>query len=232
MFACALKPSPRSSPAKAMHPSPVCTAARAVRVDDGDLAVAGLRIGRELGCERLLRMLPVGQPVEQPRAVGGLGDDWVATAPTPARAHGTIGPTANQCDWTATPSSPVRGVAGDDRIGAAAHACESTVAVRRPPDLTTDRARAVLDRARAVPAGHVAAYSDLRPGGAALRGHRAARRAPTSAVPWHRIVRADGSLTQGERQAKLLDAEGVALTGDPRRVDVRLARWWSDVDPA
>ena len=51
-------------------------------------------------------------------------------------------------------------------------------------------------------------------------------------VPWHRVVRADGSLTQGERQARLLEAEGVPLTGDPRRVDARLARWWGDVDPA
>src|SRR5258705_4581274 len=30
-------------------------------------------------------------------------------APTPASAHATIGPTENQCDCTATPSSPVAG---------------------------------------------------------------------------------------------------------------------------
>ena len=34
-------------------------------------------------------------------------NDCVATAPTPASAHGTWEPTENQCDWTATPSSPV-----------------------------------------------------------------------------------------------------------------------------
>src|SRR5437588_2569407 len=33
----------------------------------------------------------------------------VATAPTPASAHGTICPTANQCDCTATPICPVCG---------------------------------------------------------------------------------------------------------------------------
>ena len=27
------------------------------------------------------------------------------------------------------------------------------------------------------------------------------------------------------------ELEDVPLTGDPRRVDVRLARWWGDVDP-
>src|SRR5579864_5585396 len=35
--------------------------------------------------------------------------DCVATAPTPASAHGTSPPTANQCDCTATPISPVVG---------------------------------------------------------------------------------------------------------------------------
>src|SRR5689334_20330482 len=34
-------------------------------------------------------------------------NDCVATAPTPASIHGTIGPTPNQCDCTATPRSPV-----------------------------------------------------------------------------------------------------------------------------
>src|ERR1041385_5979499 len=35
--------------------------------------------------------------------------DCVATAPTPASAHETSPPTANQCDCTATPISPVAG---------------------------------------------------------------------------------------------------------------------------
>jgi hypothetical protein len=34
---------------------------------------------------------------------------WVATAPTPARAHGTIEPTANMHVCTATPRAPVAG---------------------------------------------------------------------------------------------------------------------------
>src|ERR1700704_3911462 len=36
-------------------------------------------------------------------------NDCVATAPTPASAQGTSPPTANQCDCTATPISPVAG---------------------------------------------------------------------------------------------------------------------------
>src|SRR5215212_915571 len=35
--------------------------------------------------------------------------DCVATAPTPASAHAPFEPTENQCDWTATPISPVAG---------------------------------------------------------------------------------------------------------------------------
>src|SRR5262245_43539952 len=39
----------------------------------------------------------------------GSTNDWVATAPTPASAQGTIDPTENQWLWTATPRSPVAG---------------------------------------------------------------------------------------------------------------------------
>ena len=41
-------------------------------------------------------------------------------------------------------------------------------------------------------------------------------------VPWHRIVRADGSLAKGRRQRRLLMAEGVPFRGE--RVDMRVAR--------
>jgi alkylated DNA nucleotide flippase Atl1 len=41
-------------------------------------------------------------------------------------------------------------------------------------------------------------------------------------VPWHRVVRADGSVAMGARQLELLRSEGVPLRGD--RVDLRQAR--------
>jgi hypothetical protein len=41
--------------------------------------------------------------------LNGSTKDCVAMAPTPASAHGTNGPTENQCDCTATPSCPVSG---------------------------------------------------------------------------------------------------------------------------
>jgi alkylated DNA nucleotide flippase Atl1 len=88
-------------------------------------------------------------------------------------------------------------------------------------DIESPRARRVLERARATPAGFVRAYSDLdeaapRFAGAVL----AASHDPD--VPWHRIVRADGSLAKGERQRRLLEAEGIPFRGD--RVDMRAAR--------
>jgi alkylated DNA nucleotide flippase Atl1 len=46
-------------------------------------------------------------------------------------------------------------------------------------------------------------------------------------VPWQRVVRADGSLTQGARQRRLLEAEGVPFRGE--RVD--LEKCWFPVDP-
>lgn len=45
-------------------------------------------------------------------------------------------------------------------------------------------------------------------------------------VPWQRVVRADGSLAQGERQRRLLEREGVPFNGG--RVDMREA--WLPAD--
>ena len=41
-------------------------------------------------------------------------------------------------------------------------------------------------------------------------------------LPWHRIVRADGSLAKGRRQRRLLVREGVPFRGE--KVDMRVAR--------
>jgi alkylated DNA nucleotide flippase Atl1 len=43
-----------------------------------------------------------------------------------------------------------------------------------------------------------------------------------ASLPWHRIVRADGSLAKGERQRRLLVAEGVPFRSV--RVDMDIAR--------
>jgi alkylated DNA nucleotide flippase Atl1 len=82
-----------------------------------------------------------------------------------------------------------------------------------------ERAEEILRRVRSVPEGHVTTYGDLSPGAPRFAGTVLAR--CDEDVPWHRIVRADGSLAQGERQRRLLAAEGVPLNGE--RVDMREA---------
>ena len=85
----------------------------------------------------------------------------------------------------------------------------------------TERARRVLERVRATPEGFVRAYGDVSPGAPRFAGTVLAG-CDDPTVPWHRIVRADGSLAKGDRQRALLEAEGVPFRGS--RVDMRIAR--------
>lgn len=82
------------------------------------------------------------------------------------------------------------------------------------------RAEEVLRRVRSVPEGRVTTYGDLSPGSPRFAG-AVLSRTEASDVPWQRIVRADGSLAKGERQRRLLAAEGVPFRGE--RVDMREA---------
>jgi alkylated DNA nucleotide flippase Atl1 len=74
---------------------------------------------------------------------------------------------------------------------------------------------------RDVPEGFVRTYGDLEPGAPRFAGTVLAN-CDDPDVPWHRIVRADGSLAKGERQRRLLEAEGVPFRGE--RVDLRAVR--------
>jgi methylated-DNA-protein-cysteine methyltransferase related protein len=87
--------------------------------------------------------------------------------------------------------------------------------------MTDDRERQIIGRVRATPAGFVRTYGDVAPGAPRLAG-AVLHGCQDPAVPWHRIVRADGSLAKGARQRALLDAEGVPFRG--ARVDMRVAR--------
>ena len=73
---------------------------------------------------------------------------------------------------------------------------------------------------RLVPEGHVTTYGDLSPGAPRFAG-TVLSECDEPDVPWHRIVRADGSLAKGERQRRLLEAEDVPFRGE--RVDMREA---------
>jgi len=67
----------------------------------------------------------------------------------------------------------------------------------------------------------VRTYGDISPGAPRFAG-AVLSVCDDPAVPWHRIVRADGSLAKGERQRALLEAEGVPFCGG--RVDMRRVR--------
>ena len=82
------------------------------------------------------------------------------------------------------------------------------------------RAEEVLRRVRSVPEGRVTTYGDLSPGAPRFAG-TVLSDCHDPDIPWQRIVRADGSLAKGERQRRLLEAEGVPFRGD--RVDMREA---------
>lgn len=83
-----------------------------------------------------------------------------------------------------------------------------------------DRAARILARVRAIPPGFVRTYGDV--------DHRAPRLvgrvlATTSQdVPWHRVVRADGTVAKGEAQRARLRREGVPFRSG--RVDLAHAR--------
>ena len=78
----------------------------------------------------------------------------------------------------------------------------------------------IIERIRSIPPGSARAYSDIDPEAPRLVGRVLAT--THQDLPWHRVVRADGSIPKGKRQRDLLVKEGVPMRGD--RVDIRLER--------
>lgn len=85
----------------------------------------------------------------------------------------------------------------------------------------SSRAGRVLRRVRETPPGFVRTYGDVSPGAPRFAGTVLFANTDPD-LPWHRIVRADGSLAKGSRQRAMLEAEGVPFRGE--RVDMRVAR--------
>jgi methylated-DNA-protein-cysteine methyltransferase related protein len=82
----------------------------------------------------------------------------------------------------------------------------------------------IVERVRAIPEGFVRTYGDIDPRAPRLVGLVLSR---TNDLPWHRVVRADGSLAKGAGQRARLLREGVPMRGD--RVDLREARLPSEL---
>ncbi|HEV2311288.1 MAG TPA: MGMT family protein [Acidimicrobiia bacterium] len=88
------------------------------------------------------------------------------------------------------------------------------------PPAADDRAARVLAAVRAIPVGFVRTYGDIEPRAPRFVGHVLAT--TPDDVPWHRVVRADGSVAKGRRQLDLLRREGVPIRAN--KVDLREAR--------
>lgn len=87
--------------------------------------------------------------------------------------------------------------------------------------MAAQRERQILARILATPVGFVRTYGDVSPGAPRLAG-AVLSSCHDPSVPWHRIVRADGSLAKGKRQRRLLHDEGVPFRGE--RVEMAVAR--------
>ena len=95
--------------------------------------------------------------------------------------------------------------------------------------LPTPFAESVLDLVETIPPGRVMAYGDV----AAVLGSGGARAVGTvmarfgSGVPWHRVVRSDGSPPVGHEAEALRRhrREATPLTASGTRVDTAAARW-------
>ena len=79
----------------------------------------------------------------------------------------------------------------------------------------------ILARIREIPSGFVRTYGDID-GHAPRMVGRVLSTIHDDGVPWHRVVRADGTIPKGRRQRELLLSEGVPMRGE--RVDLRRAR--------
>lgn len=90
----------------------------------------------------------------------------------------------------------------------------------RSASVTDTRESLILERIRAIPEGFVRTYGDVYPSAPRLVGRVLAT--STENLPWHRVVRSDGTVAKGTRQLNLLRREGVPLLGS--RVDLRKAR--------
>lgn len=78
-----------------------------------------------------------------------------------------------------------------------------------------------MTRVREIPPGFVRTYADIDPSAPRLVGRVLAT--THEGVPWHRVVRADGSVPMGAAQLELLRRERVPLRGD--RIDLAAARF-------
>lgn len=105
----------------------------------------------------------------------------------------------------------------------------------RASDARSAPRQRVLATVDAIPAGRVATYGQVAraaglPKHARWVGRILGELDGDSALPWHRVLRADGAIalragTGAREQVRRLRREGVEVRGTPPRVDVERFRW-------
>lgn len=78
--------------------------------------------------------------------------------------------------------------------------------------MNVERAKEIERLVSSLPPGFVTTYGDLCPEAPRFAGTVLAL--ADGGLPWHRVVRGDGSLAKGSRQRRLLEAEGVPFRGE------------------
>ena len=91
----------------------------------------------------------------------------------------------------------------------------------KPTETPESRRDRILREIRAIPEGFVRTYGDIDPNAPRMVGQILATTHDKD-LPWHRVVRADGTVAKGTRQLNRLRREGVPIAGD--RVDLKQAR--------
>jgi methylated-DNA-protein-cysteine methyltransferase-like protein len=86
---------------------------------------------------------------------------------------------------------------------------------------TESRRERILARVREIPEGFVATYGDIDPAAPRMVGHVLSGLHEDD-VPWHRVVRSDGTAAKGREQLRRLREEGVPIRRS--RVDLDTAR--------
>lgn len=97
-----------------------------------------------------------------------------------------------------------------------------------------EKYKAIHGVVRRIPEGKVATYGQIAavaglPGRARLAGKALGTLLNQQAIPWHRVLRSDGRIAfaadteQGQLQKRLLEDEGVALSG--MRVKLKIYQW-------
>jgi methylated-DNA-protein-cysteine methyltransferase related protein len=88
------------------------------------------------------------------------------------------------------------------------------------PSSPKTREALIVERVRAIPEGFVRTYADIDRAAPRLVGRVLAT--TREELPWHRVVRSDGTVPKGEPQRRRLRSEGVPFRGE--RVDLAQAR--------